>query len=62
MELNLSQETMDVVMNSLYASKQSLKSQMREQTEKGNHNKAYIIKHQLDDVENVIRIFEEYGF
>ena len=57
MEINLSNETINTVYNSLRNSKQELKWQLK--NEKVNPNKKEIIKHQLAEVEDALAVFEE---
>ena len=57
MEINLSNETINTVYNSLRYSKQGLKRQL--ENEKVNSNKKEIIKHQLAEVEDALAVFEE---
>jgi hypothetical protein len=55
MEIQINQEVIDTVCNSLRASKQSLQNQLRNAT---NDNKKNIIEHQLADVEKALRVFQ----
>ena len=55
MNIQVSQEVIDTVCNSLRASKQSLRNQLRNTAE---GNKKEIIEHQLADVEEALRVFE----
>jgi hypothetical protein len=55
MEIQINQEVIDTVCNSLRASKQSLQNQLRNAT---NDNKKNIIEHQLADVEEALRVFQ----
>ena len=57
MEINLSNETINTVYNSLRCSKQELKWQLK--NEKVNPNKKEIIEHQLAEVEDALAVFEE---
>lgn len=61
MEINLSSESVDIIMASLRSSRDDLKRQIRkhEHSEKVNENKLAICKAQLNDVEYVLSIFEE---
>lgn len=56
MEIQINQEVIDTVCNSLRASKQSLRNQLR--YEPLSQNKKNIIEHQLADVEAALRVFE----
>lgn len=56
--MNLSTEVVETIMNSLRASKEDLKRQMK----KASGNKEQIIKHQLGDVEYAIECIEEGGW
>lgn len=56
MQINLSEETIEVVYNSLVASRQSLRSQMRS-AETSTHRG--IISKQLEEVEEALGCFEE---
>ena len=62
MEMNLSNEVMDTVMNSLRCSKQTLKKQLKTAEDKQNMNKVEIIRHQLDDVLYALDVFESFGW
>ena len=62
MEINLSNESIDVIVNSLRNSKHSLKSQIKKWERVNESVKAKICKAQLSDVENVLSIFEEMGY
>ena len=55
MEIQIDQEVIDTVCNSLRASKHSLQQQLRLAVDK---NKEDIIKHQLADVERALEIFQ----
>lgn len=57
MEINLSEETIKTVYNSLRSSKQSLKRQLEANVQ--NPNKKEIIEHQLAEVEDALQVFEE---
>ena len=59
-EMSLSDEVMDTVMNSLRCSKQTLKKQLKTAEEKKNLNKVEIIKHQLDEVQYALNVFEGF--
>jgi hypothetical protein len=56
MEIQVTQEVIDTVCNSLRASRQSLQNQLRN-AERGS-NKEEIIKYQLADVEEALRVFQ----
>ena len=56
MEIKVSQEVIDTVCNSLRASKQSLRSQLYK-VESGS-NKEELLKYQLADVEEALRVFQ----
>lgn len=58
MQMNLSTEVVETIMNSLRASKEDLKRQMK----KASGNKEQIIKHQLSDVEYAIECIEDGGW
>ncbi|MBQ9700362.1 MAG: hypothetical protein IJV71_07045 [Lachnospiraceae bacterium] len=58
MEIKVTQEVVDTVCNSLRASKQSLRNQLRNETLL--KNKKEIIEHQLADVEEALRVFEYF--
>ena len=62
MQMNLSEEVMNTVMNSLRCSKQTLKKQLKTAEETQNLNKVEIIKHQLDEVEYALEVFEGFGW
>ena len=55
MEVQVNQEVIDTVCNSLRASKQSLRNQLRNAAD---DNKKNIIEHQLADVETALRVFQ----
>ena len=55
MEIQINQEVVDTVCNSLRASKHSLQQQLRLAVDK---NKEDIIKSQLADVEHALEIFQ----
>lgn len=57
MEINLSEETIQTVYNSLRSSKQNLKRQLNINNQKDN--KKDIIKYQLAEVEDALAVFEE---
>lgn len=61
-EMNLSEEVMDTVMNALRCSKQTLKKQLKTAETKQDQNKVEIIRHQLDDVQYALDVFEGYGW
>ncbi len=54
MEIQINQEVIDTVCNSLRASKQSLRNQLRN----AEGNKKEIIEHQLVDVERALEVFQ----
>lgn len=56
MEINLSEETIKTVYNSLRDSRHGLKRQLNG---KFNPNKKEIIKHQLEEVEDALFVFDE---
>jgi hypothetical protein len=56
MEIQINQEVIDTVCNSLRASKQSLRNQLR--YESLAQNKKNILEHQLADVEEALKVFE----
>jgi hypothetical protein len=56
MEVKVTQEVIDTVCNSLRASKQSLRNQLRNVAE--GSNKKEIIEHQLADVEEALKVFQ----
>jgi LPS O-antigen subunit length determinant protein (WzzB/FepE family) len=56
MEIQINQEVIDTVCNSLRASKQSLRNQLRN----AEGNKKEIIEHQLANVEEALRVFEYF--
>lgn len=56
MEIQINQEVIDTVCNSLRASKQSLRNQLRNAAE--GSNKKEIIEHQLADVEEALKVFQ----
>ena len=62
MQMNLSEEVMDTVMNSLRCSKQTLKRQLKIAEGKQYLNKVEIIKHQLDEVLYALEVFEGFGW
>jgi hypothetical protein len=55
MDIKIKQEVIDTVCNSLRASKQSLRNQLRNVA---TDNKKEIIEHQLADVEEALKVFE----
>lgn len=58
MEIKVTQEVVDTVCNSLRASKQSLRNQLRNETLP--KNKKEIIEYQLADVTEALRVFEYF--
>ena len=56
MEIQITQEVIDTVCNSLRASRQSLRNQLRN-AEAGS-NKEEILKYQLKDVEEALGVFQ----
>lgn len=62
MQINLSDESLNVIVNSLRDSKRSLKSQIDKCIRIDESTKAEICKNQLKDVENTLSIFEEIGY
>ena len=56
MDIEIKQEVIDTVCNSLRASKQSLMNQLR--AENITQVKKEIIAHQLSDVEEALKVFE----
>ena len=56
MEIQITQEVIDTVCNSLRASRQSLRNQLRN-AEAGSNRKE-IIKYQLKDVEEALGVFQ----
>jgi hypothetical protein len=56
MEIQIDQEVIDTVCNSLRASQQSLRNQLR--TVDARSNKEVILKHQLADVEWALEVFQ----
>lgn len=59
MDIEISQEVIDTVCNSLRASKQSLQNQLRSCDEgRSKRGKKEILEHQLTDVEEALRVFE----
>jgi hypothetical protein len=60
MEIQINQEVIDTVCNSLRASKHSLRNRLRsdELSQNLSLNKRTIIEHQLADVEEALRVFE----
>ena len=61
-EMNLSEEVMNTVMNSLMCSKQTLREQLKTAESKQDQNKVEIIKHQLDEVLYALEVFEGFGW
>lgn len=60
MQINLSEESVNIIVNSLNSSKISLKNQINKlNTTTKNENKLNILKNQLKDCEYVLKIFEE---
>ena len=62
MEMNLSEEVMETVMNSLQCSKQTLRKQLKTAESKQDQKKVEIIKHQLDEVLYALEVFEGFGW
>lgn len=62
MQINLSDESVNVIVNSLRDSKRSLKSQIDKWIRINESTKEEICKNQLKDVENTLSIFEEIGY
>ena len=62
MQINLSDESVNVIVSSLRDSKRSLKSQIDKWIKINEPNKAEICKNQLKDVENTLSIFKEIGY
>lgn len=62
MNINLSDESVNIIVNSLRDSKRSLKGQLDKFTKINEPNKAEMCKNQLMDVQNVLSIFEEIGY
>ena len=60
MEIQINQEVLDTICNSLRASRCSLRNQLRADDLSQNltQNKRAIIEHQLADVEEALRVFE----
>ena len=56
MEIEITQDVIDTVCNSLRASKQSLTRQLAKANEEGKSTS--IIAHQLNDVERALEIFQ----
>jgi hypothetical protein len=57
--MELKQEVIDTVCNSLRASRQSLRNQLRSCEEgRSKRGKKEILEHQLADVEEALRVFE----
>ena len=57
MNIQVSQDIIDTVCNSLRASKHSLQTQLRNAQE--GRNRKEIIKYQLFDVEEALRVFQQ---
>lgn len=57
MDIKVKQEVIDTVCNSLRASKQSLRNQLRNVT---NSTKEEIIKYQLAEVEEALQVFQHF--
>lgn len=55
MDIKIKQEVIDTVCNSLRASKQSMRNQLRNATDP---NKKEIITYQLADVEEALKVFQ----
>ena len=60
MEINLSAESVEVIMNSLRDSKRSLNQQIDKWNRINEPRNAEICKSQLKEVVDVLSIFEEY--
>jgi hypothetical protein len=59
MDIKIKQEVIDTVCNSLRASKQSLRNQLRSCDEgRAKRGKKEILEHQLAEVEEALRVFE----
>jgi hypothetical protein len=59
MDIKIKQEVIDTVCNSLRASRQSLRNQLRSCEEgRSKRGKKEILEHQLADVEEALRVFE----
>lgn len=57
--MEIKQEVIDTVCNSLRASKQSLRNQLRSCEEgRSKRGKKELLEHQLADVEEALRVFE----
>jgi hypothetical protein len=57
--MEIKQEVIDTVCNSLRASRQSLRNQLRSCEEgRSKRGKKEILEHQLADVEEALRVFE----
>ena len=63
MQINLSSESVDIIINSLKDSKRNLKAQINKWDKVNEPEKLNICKSQLKDVEDVLEIFDEmlYG-
>ncbi len=59
MNINLSSESVDIIVNSLRDSRHNLKIQIKKWERINEPNKLKICKLQLNDVEYVLNIFEE---
>lgn len=62
MEINLSDESVNIIVNSLRSSKQNLKSQINKWQKINEPSKAEICEAQLSEIEDVLAIFEEVGY
>jgi len=58
MEIEITQDVIDTVCNSLRASKQSLQNQLRYAAAAGDIRKEAIAKCQLADVEHALEVFQ----
>ena len=58
MEIQIDQEVIDTVCNSLRASKQSLRNQLRQLSDETVGGKKDILRSQLVDVEEALEIFQ----
>ena len=56
MVINLSEEVIETIYNSLRATKQDLKRQLNEENK---FDKKVIIKYQIEEVEDALAVFEE---
>jgi hypothetical protein len=59
MEIQITPAVANAVCNSLRASKQSLRLQLREAQSHQDGRKAEIIRHQLNEVEEALAVFQE---